>query len=171
MSCKRPVLLAIDGVSRDLIETADCGIYVEPENTDAIENGIRLAMREASQLQKMGVNGYSYAKKHFDRALKISKRKNLMALLMYAEKYARLLFNRKLHDNLLNELLAIDVQGSKTLLIDTIARKKAKELLVNSNLTISEIAYQTGFSDPSYFSKAFKSDVGSSPKYYRQKMI
>ncbi len=72
------------------------------------------------------------AKKHFERALEISKRKNLMALLMYAEKYARLLFNRELHDSLLNELLAVDTQGSKTLLIDTIARVKAKELLADA---------------------------------------
>lgn len=72
------------------------------------------------------------AKKHFERALEISERKNLMALLMYAEKYARLLFNRELHDSLLNELLAIDIQDSKTLLIDTIARVKAKELLADA---------------------------------------
>ena len=73
------------------------------------------------------------AKKHFERALVISKRKNLMALLMYAEKYARLLFNRKLHDSLLKELLAVDVRKSKTLLIDTIARAKAKKLLANAD--------------------------------------
>ena len=73
------------------------------------------------------------AKKHFERALEISKRKNLMALLMYAEKYARLLFDRELHDSLLNELLAVDVRESKTLLIDTIARLKAKELLADAD--------------------------------------
>ena len=73
------------------------------------------------------------AKKHFERALEISQRKNLMALLMYAEKYARLLFNRELHDSLLNELLAVDVHDSKTLLIDTIARVKAKELLADAD--------------------------------------
>jgi len=73
------------------------------------------------------------AKKHFERALKISKRKNLMALLMYAEKYARLLFDRKLHDSLLKELLAVDVRKSKTLLIDTIARAKAKDLLADAD--------------------------------------
>ncbi|MDH5386835.1 MAG: TRAP transporter TatT component family protein [Gammaproteobacteria bacterium] len=73
------------------------------------------------------------AKKHFERALKISKRKNLMALLMYAEKYARLLFNRELHDSLLTELLAVDVRKSKTLLIDIIARTKAKELLADAD--------------------------------------
>ncbi len=73
------------------------------------------------------------AKKHFERALEISKRKNLMALLMYAEKYARLLFDRELHDKLLNELLAVDDKESKTLLIDTIARVKAKELLADAD--------------------------------------
>ena len=73
------------------------------------------------------------AKKHFERALEISQRKNLMALLMYAEKYSRLLFNRELHDSLLNELLAVDVHESKTLLIDTIARVKAKELLADAD--------------------------------------
>ena len=72
------------------------------------------------------------AKKHFERALVISKRKNLMALLMYAEKYARLLFDRELHDKLLNELLAVDIRDSKTLLIDTIARVKAKQLLADA---------------------------------------
>ena len=71
-------------------------------------------------------------KQHFERALEISKRKNLMALLMYAEKYARLLFDRELHDSLLNELLAVDTENSKTLLIDTIARVKAKELLADA---------------------------------------
>ena len=33
MACKKPVLLAIDGVSRTLIEEANCGFYVEPENS------------------------------------------------------------------------------------------------------------------------------------------
>ena len=32
MACKKPVLLAIDGVSRSLIKEANCGIYVQPEN-------------------------------------------------------------------------------------------------------------------------------------------
>jgi len=73
------------------------------------------------------------AKKYFERALEISNRKNLMALLMYAEKYARLLFDRELHDKLLNELLAVDDKQSKTLLIDTIARVKAKELLADAD--------------------------------------
>ena len=68
MSCKKPILLAIDGVSKDLIEEAECGVYVEPENAKDISNKIRaLYATETSKLEVMGVNGYTYAKKHFDR--------------------------------------------------------------------------------------------------------
>jgi AraC-like DNA-binding protein len=48
---------------------------------------------------------------------------------------------------------------------------KAKELLANTSLSISEIAYQTGFESVSYLSKIFKSKIGSSPKTYRQQFI
>ena len=72
MSCKKPILLAIDGVSRELIDVANCGIYVEPENVDSIVNGVLLAMDKQHQLDKMGENGYNYAKHKFDR-VKLAK--------------------------------------------------------------------------------------------------
>lgn len=67
MSCKKPVLLAIDGVSRELVESANCGIYVEPENPEAIALGIRNCIKNKEQLIAMGNNGYDYAVTHFDR--------------------------------------------------------------------------------------------------------
>jgi glycosyltransferase involved in cell wall biosynthesis len=67
MSCKKPVLLAIDGVSRELVDKANCGIYVEPENRDDIVRGIKEALWRKSELATLGNNGYAYAKKHFDR--------------------------------------------------------------------------------------------------------
>jgi len=67
MSCKKPILLAIDGVSRELVEAANCGIYVEPENPQAIALGIRNCMENKEQLITMGKNGYHYAISHFDR--------------------------------------------------------------------------------------------------------
>lgn len=67
MSCKKPTLLAIDGVSRELIEEADCGIYVEPENASAIAQGIRQVLANEERLLEMGINGYQHAKENFDR--------------------------------------------------------------------------------------------------------
>ena len=68
MSCKRPILLAIDGVSRKLISDAKCGVYVEPENSEDIVRGIKeLAFKNTFEIQQMGENGYLFAKEHFDR--------------------------------------------------------------------------------------------------------
>jgi len=44
---------------------------------------------------------------------------------------------------------------------------KAKELLTSTNLTVNEIAIQTGFESIFYFSKLFKRKNGVSPKIYR----
>lgn len=40
---------------------------------------------------------------------------------------------------------------------------KAKELLGDTSLSVSEISYQVGFSSPSYFIKCFKEEYGESP--------
>ena len=45
--------------------------------------------------------------------------------------------------------------------------EKAKTLLLGSNKTINEIAYDLGFNYPHYFSRLFKSKTGLSPLEYR----
>lgn len=67
MSCKKPVLLAIDGVSRELVETAKCGRYIEPENSEQFSQEVRFYMDNPMQAREDGARGYTYAKEHFDR--------------------------------------------------------------------------------------------------------
>ena len=45
--------------------------------------------------------------------------------------------------------------------------EKAKNKLVNSNLSINEIANELGFEYPQNFSKLFKKKIGISPSLYR----
>lgn len=45
---------------------------------------------------------------------------------------------------------------------------QAVHLLHHSELNISEVAYQTGFSDPAYFSRAFQKKMGCSPSEFRK---
>jgi len=40
---------------------------------------------------------------------------------------------------------------------------RARELLTNTQLTVSEIAYQVGFASPSYFTKCYKDEYGVVP--------
>lgn len=53
--------------------------------------------------------------------------------------------------------------------INNIRLDKAKELLLNCNQNISEIAYSLGFSTPNYFSTSFKNKFGVTPKEYKSK--
>ena len=47
--------------------------------------------------------------------------------------------------------------------------QKAKYLLLNENLTISEITYQVGFSSPTYFSTVFKAQFNCTPSDFKRK--
>lgn len=67
MACQRPILMVIDGVSRELVEEANCGLYAEPENVEDIAKQIRELKKDSKRLNSMGMNGYTFAKSRFDR--------------------------------------------------------------------------------------------------------
>ena len=54
--------------------------------------------------------------------------------------------------------------------VRSVRLSKAIELLKNSDLTVSEVAYEIGFSEPGYFTKVFTKDFGMSPTEYRSRM-
>ena len=47
----------------------------------------------------------------------------------------------------------------------------ARELLHNKNLSIGDVAAETGFSDPKFFSRAFSEAYGISPSHYRKQAV
>ncbi len=53
----------------------------------------------------------------------------------------------------------------------TIRLNKAKVLLKDGSLNISEVAYQVGFANHSYFSKHFSKQFGQSPSQMREKLV
>lgn len=53
--------------------------------------------------------------------------------------------------------------------INTVRIKKAKELLKRNEMSIKEIGYEVGYSDPNYFSKVFKKYEGYTPTVYKFK--
>ena len=69
---------------------------------------------------------------YFRRAIELSQGRNLMAKVQYAEKYARLVFDRKLHDRLLQEVMAADAVQPDLTLINTLAKQQAQKLLASA---------------------------------------
>lgn len=73
MACKKPILMAIDGVSRDLVEQADAGIFVQPENPEDFALKIRQYLSNPSEIIRQGEKGYQFAKDNFDRMILADK--------------------------------------------------------------------------------------------------
>lgn len=67
MAAGRPVLLAIEGVVRDVVETAGAGIAVQPGNpADLAEAAARLSA-DPVHARAMGLAGRAYIEQHFNR--------------------------------------------------------------------------------------------------------
>lgn len=97
------------------------------------DGGAHLYLGTLSSLLPPALGGKpEVGKKHFDRAIEISKGKNLLVKTMYAELYARLIFDQELHDQLLKDVLSSDPVAPNLTLINTFAQKKAKSLLAES---------------------------------------
>lgn len=67
--------------------------------------------------------------RHFEKAIAISQGNNLMAKVLYAEKYARLIFDQKLHDKLLKQVLKTEPRVRNFTLTNMLAQNQAKALL------------------------------------------
>jgi len=67
MACKKPIILGIDGIARKLVEEADCGIYIEPENVDRFTKVLRELYSNKDKCLCYGENGYRYVIDKFDR--------------------------------------------------------------------------------------------------------
>lgn len=68
MAAGRPVALAIDGVIREVVEAAGCGIFVQPGDPSALAEAIQRLAADKKKTRKMGLNGRAYLEKHFSRA-------------------------------------------------------------------------------------------------------
>jgi colanic acid biosynthesis glycosyl transferase WcaI len=60
MACERPVIVAVDGQARRIIEEADAGVFVEPENHSALAKAIVDLAQDHERRLQMGTNGRQY---------------------------------------------------------------------------------------------------------------
>jgi AraC family transcriptional regulator, transcriptional activator of pobA len=70
----------------------------------------------------------------------------------------------------LSNLLKQETGKTALELIHLYMISEAKNLLVEGEQSISEIAYQLGFENPPYFSRLFKKEVGISPKEFKNRL-
>jgi len=73
------------------------------------------------------------AKHNFDKAVKLSNGKNLMVYVLYAKHYARMMFDRDLHDTLLKKVINTQADQQDLTLSNTLAKQMAEKLLQSAD--------------------------------------
>jgi len=72
-------------------------------------------------------------RRHFERAIELSGGRDLMGQVQFARYYARLVFDRPLHDRLLKDVLAADAVQPGLTLSNTLAQEQARKLLADAD--------------------------------------
>ncbi len=67
MAAGLPILLVIDGVIRQVVETAECGLFVPPGDAQALAKAAKTLATDESQRRQMGERGRAYLEAHFSR--------------------------------------------------------------------------------------------------------
>lgn len=78
MAAGRPVLLAIDGVIREVVESAQAGLFVPPGDPAALAEAVRELAVDPERARAMGRRGRKYVERHFDRADQAQKFRTIL---------------------------------------------------------------------------------------------
>ena len=78
MAAGKPVVLAIDGVIRSVVEEAGAGIFVRPGNASELADAVTELWGNPTDVKRMGKAGRKYVEEHFDRSKQVE---SLVAVL------------------------------------------------------------------------------------------
>jgi len=82
MAAGRPVVLAIDGVIRQVVESAHCGVFSQPGDPAALAQAIRQLAADRAASRQMGLAGHAYLEQHFSRSAVAEKLAGIMEALL-----------------------------------------------------------------------------------------
>ena len=68
MAAGRPIVLAIDGVIRQVVEDAGCGVFARPGDPAALVRAVEALYTDREKARHMGLQGRAYLEKHFSRS-------------------------------------------------------------------------------------------------------
>ena len=79
MACAKPVVLAVDGEARAILTEAGAGVYVEPDDPQALRDALLSLQGRPETLAEMGEHGRAYVLKHYLRDAQAEKLEELLS--------------------------------------------------------------------------------------------
>ncbi len=107
---------------------------LDQQESDYEQGNIALYLGVLNTLRPPALGGKpEVGRKYFERAIELSEGRDLSAKVEFARGYARLLYDRELHDQLLNEVLAASPEAEGLTLFNVMAQDQARALLASAD--------------------------------------
>ncbi len=103
-------------------------------NDPSIQANVNLYLGVLNTLRPPALGGDPDAgRAYFDQALALTGERDLSIKVEYARGYARMVYDRELHDRLLEEVIAADPRSPSMTLLNVLAQEQARELLASAD--------------------------------------
>lgn len=139
-----------------LFKTIDLAYSIEELERILLQflDSLKIGLKQHDQQSTILHQIYEYVNEHYANEISLSEMANTLHLnYSYLSSY----FKQRTQENL-------------TTYISRVRVDKAKELLMDPRLSVSEISRLTGFSEHNYFSKVFKKMTGRTPVEFRNQI-
>jgi len=85
MACAKPIVLGVDGYAREILDRAQAGIYVTPEDPEALAQAVLGLYRDRTRGSKLGENGRQFVSTHYSRQKKALEYLSMLQSLVVTE--------------------------------------------------------------------------------------
>jgi len=128
------------------------GVFSVEETLEHVDTALERKRELTRQAQRLVWQAMAYIHQHYPESI---SRADLAQHVALSEDYLTACFRKELGVTPISYINRFRVN-------------QARQLLLNTGKTITEIARDVGFSDSGYFSRVFRREVGQSPTDYRQ---
>jgi signal transduction histidine kinase/AraC-like DNA-binding protein/ABC-type sugar transport system substrate-binding protein len=139
-------------LNRGVVTVLSKGLFSLEETLAHINTALERNRKLSAQAQRLVRQAMAYIHEHYAEPI---SRADLARHVALSENYLTACFRRELGVTPITYLNRYRVN-------------QARQLLTDTDQSVTEIALQVGFSDSSYFSRVFRREVGLSPEAYRQ---
>ena len=78
MAMERPIILGVEGESKDIIEEGECGLCIEPESPQALADAVLRLQADPTLVDELGNKGKAFVATRFDREILAMEYLNLL---------------------------------------------------------------------------------------------
>lgn len=82
MAFEKPILISVDGEARIIVEKANAGLFVHPENPEDLRDKIVYLKNHPSLIKEFGKNGRIFVEENFDRSILAQKYELLLGSII-----------------------------------------------------------------------------------------